>query len=116
MLHTWGECTRQVPGHLSCTDLGRTQKAGPTESVFLCGEPENLNLSGLDLESAYNLGPTSDSSWQSNLEPEQCRLGKHTRCERGQTRCGRDTTSTPCKHLLAVFLPPHSTTKQVSLK
>ena len=81
MLHTWGECTRQVPGHLSCTDLGRTQKAGPTESVFLCGEPENLNLSGLDLESAYNLGPTSDSSWQSNLEPEQCRLGKHTHHE-----------------------------------
>ena len=87
MLHTWGECTRQVPGHLSCTDLGRTQKAGPTESVFLCGEPENLNLSGLDLESAYNLGPTSDSSWQSNLEPEQCRLEKHTRHERGRTQC-----------------------------
>ena len=24
----------------------------------------------------------------SNLEPEQCRLGKHTCCEWGQTQCG----------------------------
>ena len=60
--HTWGECTHQVPGHLSCMDLGRAQNAGPTESVLLCGVPENLNLSGLELGSASNLGPTLDSS------------------------------------------------------
>ena len=42
-------------------------------SLHLCGEPENLNLSGLDLGRALNPGPASDSSWQSNLETEQCR-------------------------------------------
>ena len=44
-------------------------------------KPEYLNLSGLDLGSAYNPGPASDSPRQSNLEPKQCTQGKHTRCE-----------------------------------
>ena len=35
---------------------------------------------------------------QSNLEPEQCRHRKHTRCERGQTQCDPDTASTPHTH------------------
>ena len=60
----------------------------------LCGVPEYLNLSGLDLGSAYNPGPASDSSWENNLEPKHCRQGKHTHCERGQTQCGRDIVST----------------------
>ena len=71
----------QTPGHLSCSDLERAQNAGRTESKY-------LTLSGLDLESAYNKGPASDRSRQSNLEPEQCRLGKHTCHEQGQTQCG----------------------------
>ena len=39
---TWGECTRQTPGRLSCSDVGRAQNAGPTESVPLWStqEPE----------------------------------------------------------------------------
>ena len=53
-------------------------------SLRLCGVPEYLNLSGLDLGSAYNPGPASDSSWQSNLEPKQCRQGKHTLGEGGK--------------------------------
>ena len=57
-------------------------------SLCFCGVPEYLNLSGLDLGSAYNPGLASDSSWQSNLEPKQCRQGKHTRREQGQTQCG----------------------------
>ena len=28
---TGGGCARQAPGHLSCSDLGRTRNAGPTE-------------------------------------------------------------------------------------
>ena len=38
----WGECARQAPGGLSCSDLGRAQNAGPTESVPLWNtrEPE----------------------------------------------------------------------------
>jgi len=52
-------------------------------SLRLSGVPENLNLNlnGLDLGSAHNPGPASDSCRQSNLEPEQCRLGKHTHRE-----------------------------------
>ena len=39
---TWGECAHQVPGHLSCSDLGRAHNTGPTESVPLWStrEPE----------------------------------------------------------------------------
>ena len=39
---TGGDCTRQAPGHLSCSDLGRAQNAGPTESAPLwrTREPE----------------------------------------------------------------------------
>ena len=44
--HTWGECTRQTPGCLSCSDLGRAQDAGPTASAPLWSpwepEPEPL--------------------------------------------------------------------------
>ena len=72
--------THQTPSHLSCSDLGRAQNAGPTESAPLrttrVPEPEWLTLG-----SAYNPGPASDRSWQSNLEPKQCTQGKHTRRE-----------------------------------
>ena len=77
----------QTPDHLSCSDLGRAQNAGPTESAPL-RTTEYLNLSGLDLGSAYNPGPASDSSWQSNLEPEQCGQGGHMHHEQGQAQCG----------------------------
>ena len=32
---TWGVCTCQAPGCLSCSDLGRAQNSGPTKSVPL---------------------------------------------------------------------------------
>ena len=109
---------RQTPGHLSCSDLERAQNSGPTESVPLRStrqpEPELL-----DLGSAYNSGPASDSSQQSNLETKQCRQRKSTRREWGQTQCGQDNGSTPHRpqcYFFAAFLPPHSTTEQGSLK
>ena len=86
------------------------------QSLRLCGVPKNLNLSSLDLGSAYNHRPTSDSSQKSNLKPKLCRLGKHGRCEQGQTQCGQDTMSTHQWYLFAVFLPHHSMSEQVSLK
>ena len=70
-------------------------------SLCLCGIPECLNLSGLDLGSAYNPGPASDSSRQSNLEPKQCRQGKHTHHEQVGLR--------HCEHtpvLLVCSVPP----------
>ena len=93
---------------------GHKMQAQP--SLCLWGIPKYLNLSGLDLGSAYNPGPASDSSRQSNLEPKQCRQGKHTHHEREQTQCGWVTASTHQCYLLAASLPPHSTTEQVSLK
>ena len=65
---------------------GHKTQAQP--SLRLCGVPEYLNLSDLDMGSAHNPGPAPDSSWQSNLEPKQCRQGKHTRHVGGQTLCG----------------------------
>ena len=64
-------------------------------SLHLWGVLENLNLSGLDLGSARNPGPASDSSQQSNLEPEQYRLGKHTRHEWGQTNVTQTLRALP---------------------
>ena len=55
---------------------------------------------------------------QSNLKPEHCRPGKHRRLEGGKTQCDPDTASTTHTHqwyLFSVFLPPHTTTDQVSL-
>ena len=84
---TGGDCDHQAPGHLRCSDLRQAQNAGPTKSALLWStrEPETKKQRGLDLGNAGNPGPASDSSRQSNLEPEQCRLGKHTRREWGQT-------------------------------
>ena len=85
MHRTWEVGARQAPGGLSCSDLGRAQNVGPTESMPLWStrehEPERYR-SG----SARNPVPASDSSRQSNLKPKQCRPGKHTRCEPGQTQ------------------------------
>ena len=88
-----GECAHQASGHLSCSDLGGDKRQAQP-SLHLCGVPENLNLSGLDLASAYNSGLASDSSLQSNLQPKLCRLGKHTHREWGHSQCGQDTVST----------------------
>ena len=39
---TGGDCAHQAPGHLSCSDLGQAQNAGPTKSAPLWSiqEPE----------------------------------------------------------------------------
>ena len=56
---TWGECAHQA--HWAAqTWEGHKRQA--QQSLRLCGVPENKNLSGLDLGSAYNPGPTLDSS------------------------------------------------------
>ena len=100
---------------LSCSDLGRAQNAGPTESVPLrttrVPEPERLRL-GRWLQPRAGLG------WfpRINLEPELCGQGGCMRCEWGQAQCGWGTVSTRQSYLFAVSLPPHSTTEQVSLK
>ena len=104
---TGGESTRQAPGHLSCSGLGRTQHQ-VQPSLRLCGVPENVNLSGLDLRSACKPESPSDSSRQSNLESEQCRLGKHTRCERG----ANPVWLNHCEHTPVIFVhsvPPSPT-------
>ena len=83
-----GEAIRHTP-HLGGTVLtkhlvswaARTwerQKTQAQPSLCLYGVPKNLNLRDLDLGSACTPGPTSDSSRQSNLEPEKYRPWKHT--------------------------------------
>ena len=108
----------QTPGHLSCSNLGRAQNAGPTEFAPLrttrVPEPEPLRP-GKCIQHMAGLRQFPAE----RLEPDQCRQGKHKHRERGQTQCGQDTASTPhtCQcYLFAVFLPPHCTIEQVSLK
>ena len=95
--HSLGESvlTKSLVTWASRAWEGHKTQAQP--SLCLCGVPENLSLSGLDLWSACNSGPTL-VPLQSNLEPEQCRPGNHTRCEWGQTQYGWDTASTPHRH------------------
>ena len=110
-----GDCAHQPPHHLSCSDLGRTQNAGPTNSVPLRTSwvPEPEWLSTWEVGS---LGPASDGSRWSNIEPEQCGQEGHRRREQGQAQCGWDTVSTCQCYLFAASLPLHSATEQVSLK
>ena len=71
---TWGECTHQTPGHLSCSDLGRAQNAGPSESAPLWStqvpEPERLRPGkGIQprpaLESCRAIWSLSSVDWES---------------------------------------------------
>ena len=88
--------------------LGRGRhKTKAQPSLCFCGVPENWNRMPLRAHSLLN-----------SLEPEQCRRGKHTRCEWGQTQCGWNTASashTHQWHLSAVPLPLHSMTEQANL-
>ena len=60
-LPTWGECSHQAPGCLSCSDLGSAQMQAQL-SLCLCGILKKLNMNSLDLRNAQNPGPTLDSS------------------------------------------------------
>ena len=93
----------------------RAQNVGPAESAPLwttrVPEPERL-IPVRCMQPRAGLRP----SRHSDIEPKQCRKGKHTRREWGQMQCGQDTVNTCQCYLFAASLPPHSMTEQVSLK
>ena len=71
---TWGECACQAPSCLSCSDLGRAQNAGPSESAPLWStqvpEPERLRPGkGIQprpaLESCRAIWSLSSVDWES---------------------------------------------------
>ena len=90
---TWGECTRQAPGRLSCSDLGRAQNTFPTRSVPLWStqEPEKLRPEMCTKFRAH-LGqyPCRETWSLSSVDP-----GSTCHCELGQTQCAPHTASTP---------------------
>ena len=85
-----GQRACQAPSHLSWSDLGRAQNTGPTKSVPLWGaqepEPEGLSPGKCMQPRVYFRQFPAEQ-----LEPEQCRLGKHTHSEWGQTQWSPDT-------------------------
>ena len=114
-----GQCTLQAPGHLSCSNLGRAQHAGPAESVpFRVPKsgwvPERLRPGKCTKRRAHFWQFPCRASWSlSSVDP-----GSTSFHELVQTQCGPHTASTPHtrqQYLFAVFLPPHNTTEQVSL-
>ena len=113
-----GQCTRQVPGHMNYSDLGRMQNTCPTESVPLQStwEPEPKQLRyGKCMKCRARFGQYScRATWSlSSVD-----LGSTCHHELGQTQCSPYTESTPhtCQwYLFAVFLPPYLITEQVSL-
>ena len=95
---TWGECTHQAPGRLSCSDLGRAQNTGPTESVPLWSiqepEPERLRPGKCMQPRAHFREFPCKATWSlSSVDQEST----HHR-ELGQIQCGPDTASTPDIH------------------
>ena len=104
---TWGECSRQPPGHLSCSDLRRAQNAGPTESVPLWStrEPEWLRPGkGTQPRTHFREFPCRATWSLSSVDRES------THGEQGQTQCGWDYWV--CKHsphmpvIFACSVPP----------
>ena len=96
---------------LSYSDLGRAQNAVLTESVPLRATWAP-NLSGLDRGGARSLGPASDGSQLSIVEPQ-----RFVHREKGQVQQGWDTVCTRQCYLFAASPPPlHSATELVSLK
>ena len=97
---------------------GKGTNTGPTKYVPLWStrvpEPERLRP-GKCIQPRAGLRQFQVEQ-ELKLELKQCRQGKHTRREWGQTQCGWDSASTRQCYLFAVFLPPHSTTEQASLK
>ena len=83
-------------------------------SLRLCGLLEYLNLSGLDLGSAYNPGLASDSSRQSNLEAKQCRQGKHTRMSGGKPSVAETLGALPTDASVICLQRPSLPTAQLN--
>ena len=83
MVHR-GQCARQVPGRLSCLDLGRAQNALPTQSVPLQStwepEPEQLRPGKCTKHRACFGQHPCRTSWSLNsVDPEStccCELGQ----------------------------------------
>ena len=101
---TWGVCAGQAPGHLSCSDLGRAQNAGPTESVPLWStrepEPEQLRPGKCTQPRGRSGEFPCRASWSLT--------GKAHTLRAEQIQCGPDTASAPhtCQcYLFAVPLP-----------
>ena len=111
-----GECTHQPPGRMSCSDLGRAQNTDPTESVPLWStrEPESQQFRPgkcMKHRACFGQFPCR-TTWK----PDQCRPGKHTHHEQGQTQCGPDTASTPhtCHGISLQCSSPHPSTAQLN--
>ena len=109
------DCTHQTPHHLSFSDLGRAQNAGPTESAPLrttwVPEPEWLRPGRCTKPRACPRRflaeqPTAWAVWAGRAHAPRVGAGplwlRH------------------CKHMPVLFvcvsLPPHSTTEQVKIK
>ena len=87
---------------------GEKHKMQAQPRLHLCGVPEHLNLSDLDLGSTRNPGP---APWKTTWSLSSVDWKAHTLWMEANTVWPRH-----CEwYLFAVFLPPHSTTEQVSL-
>ena len=89
---TWGVCTRQAPGYLSCSDLGRAQNAGPTKSVPLWStrepEPEWLRPGKcMQPRAALDSSPAEQPGWSlSSVDQESTHAVSGSKPSVAQTR------------------------------
>ena len=111
------ECAHQAACCLSCSDLGRTQNAVPTESVPLWStqepEPEQVRPGKCTKPRAYLRKFPCRETWSlSSVDWESTHA-----VSGGKPSVVHILQAPPTQAIVvfAVFLPPHSTIEQVSL-
>ena len=108
----------QAPACLSCSDLGRAQKARPVKSASLQStrepEPERLRPGKGMKGSVHFWQFPCRATWSlSSVDLESTRCHERGKPSAVQTLWAPPDSSDIC--LFAVFLPPHNTDEQVSL-
>ena len=108
-----GQCARQAPGHLSCSDLGRAQNACPTGSVPLWSTKEPTWFRpGKCMKCRVHLG-----QWPCRLPWSLSSVDPWSTCCFGlwQAQCGPYAETTPPTPDICLQCPFLPTTEQVSL-
>ena len=102
-------CTAPAESALSKHLVARAAQIGEQtqaqQSLCLCGVPENLNLSGVDLGSARNAGPALDSSCRATWSLSSVDGESTHAVSRGKSSVDRKSTRLNSSHNVISRMP-----------